>query len=120
MNNLQSKLNKEQKKIKILTSIWRNPMMNYTADTLAMFCRSTENHILTIIDELIADNLLHCNKGRYFVTDSGLECARISQNSPKFRVNTRQWKEEALTGIYTKGGKSYKSEIDRAVLPKGC
>ena len=117
--NQQKKLDKEQKKIKILTSIWRNPMMNYNADTLAMLCRSTEKYILTVIDELIKDNLLHRFKGQLFVTDSGLEHARISQNSPKFLVNTRQWKDEALMGIYVKGGVSHKSEIENAVIPKG-
>ena len=124
MNKQQLKINLEQLKIKILTQIWRNPMANYTADTIAMLNKTTERQILTVLTELINCQMLHRFKGTYQVTDAGLEYARVSQTSPKMPVNTKQWKNEALMGLTTKQCGQFivseQSAIKRAVIPKGC
>ncbi len=123
MNKQQSKINLEQLKIRILTQIWRNPMANYTADTIAMLNKTTEKAILSVLGELIDCQMLHRFKGTYQVTDAGLEYARVSQTSPKMPVNTKQWKDEALTGLTTRQCGQFivseKSDIKRAVMVKG-
>ena len=101
-------------------------MAKYSSNMLAGIFGMSERGMISHLNELIDDSMLIEYKGRYQVTDSGLEHAEIAQNCPKMVVNTRQWKEEALTGVRVERSKkshfpvSERSEIDNAVIPKGC
>ena len=99
-------------------------MACYSSNMLAGIFGISESGMLSHLNELIDDCMLVEYKGRYQVTDSGLEHAEIAQNCPKMVVNTKAWREEALTGIRAeKKGQfvvSKRSDIDRDVLPKGC
>ena len=122
--NQQKKLDREQLKIQVLSSIWRNPVGRYYTDMMAFIFKMSELDMQEVLDELMRDSLLIRAKKRYHLTDEGIDRVVVAQSDSRLLVNSKEWKNEALTGIYTKRCGQFvvseQSEIEKAVIPKKC
>lgn len=124
MNKEQSKINNEQIQIRILSRIKRYPDNNWRLIDYCIFEGMTKAELRPVFYDMMDENLIVKVKRRYLITDDGLEVLAVAESDPRLPINTRIWKEEALTGITTRSfGNatiSERSDITNAVIPKGC
>jgi len=120
MSNQQKAINKEQLIIKILSSIKRCPENTFKLIDFCIFTEMTKAELKPVFKTMISEKLIFCVKDSYFITNAGIDAVDAAVSDARIVTSTKEWKDEALTGIYAKGGVSHESDIKNAVVPKGC
>ena len=116
--NQQTNINKEQIIIKILSSIKRCPENTFKLIDFCIFTDMTKDELMPIFNTMIKEELIFCARNSYFITNAGIDAVNEAVSDSRIVTNTKTWKDEALTGIYAKGGVSHESGIVKAVIPK--